>query len=113
MKRLRFVFVLSLAIAVLLSVTIGKIMGVSVGVAYLAGSVLMLRREGVLNMAVTPEIWTKDIEGNLFKDNDFLLKSIDESHYVVGGKVVHIQQAGSLRELQGTEKICRQKYLEE
>lgn len=46
-------------------------------------------------MAVTPEIWVDYIVGNLFKSNEFLLNSIDESQYVIGGNVVHIPQAGS------------------
>lgn len=44
---------------------------------------------------IQKEIWEKDIEGNLFKNNDFLLASVDASEYVLQGKVVHIPQAGS------------------
>jgi hypothetical protein len=44
--------------------------------------------------AITKEIWTNDIEGNLFKNNEFILDSKDESEYVLSGKVVHIPQAG-------------------
>ena len=51
---------------------------------------------GSLMMAVTPEIWVDYIVGNLFKNNEFLLNSIDESQYVIGGSVVHIPQAGSV-----------------
>jgi hypothetical protein len=51
---------------------------------------------GVLNVGgLTPEIWEKDIVENIFKDNEFLLNSVDESQYVVGGTVVHIPQAGA------------------
>ncbi|MDR1848129.1 MAG: hypothetical protein LBR17_08475 [Bacteroidales bacterium] len=51
---------------------------------------------GVLNIGgLTPEIWEKDIVENIFKNNEFLLKSVDESQYVVGGTVVHIPQAGA------------------
>lgn len=33
--------------------------------------------------------------GNLFKNNEFLLRSINASQYVLAGKVVHIPQAGA------------------
>lgn len=42
------------------------------------------------------EIWESHIEGNLFKNNEFILDSTDESEYVLNGKVVHIPQAGGL-----------------
>ena len=45
-------------------------------------------------MAVQREIWVDYIIGNLFKDNDILSKAYREDDYVLGGKVVHIPQAG-------------------
>ncbi len=89
--------VLSTVIAAIFSMIAGAVFGTGVGVMAFAGSLFAgdICNALSLNMAVTPEIWTKDIEGNLFKDNEFLLKSIDESQYVVGGTVVHIPQAGS------------------
>jgi hypothetical protein len=94
MKRLKLV--LSGLIAVIFAIMVGSAFGMVAGVICLSGSILlpMIRMDGV-RMAVTPEIWINDIEENLFKDNEFLLKSIDESQYVVGGTVVHIPQAGS------------------
>lgn len=50
--------------------------------------------KGLSFMAVTKEVWQDHIEGNLFKNNEFLLSSVDESQYVLEGKVVHIPQAG-------------------
>ena len=50
--------------------------------------------------AVQKEIWENHIEGNLFKNNEFLLASVDESQYVLGGKVVHIPQAGAKANIQ-------------
>ena len=47
-------------------------------------------------MAIQKEIWQDHIEGNLFKNNEFLLASTDASLYVLQGKVVHIPQAGAL-----------------
>ncbi|MBA3828683.1 MAG: hypothetical protein H0X33_07085 [Taibaiella sp.] len=47
-------------------------------------------------MAIQKEIWEDHIEGNLFKNNEFLLASADASQYVLQGKVVHIPQAGAI-----------------
>lgn len=46
-------------------------------------------------MALEVEIWQKDIEGNLYANNEFLTQSKDESGSVLGGRVVHIAQAGA------------------
>jgi hypothetical protein len=46
-------------------------------------------------MAIQKEIWQDHIEGNLFKNNEFLLASTDAGQYVLQGKVVHIPQAGA------------------
>lgn len=53
------------------------------------------KESGLAFMAVSVEIWQRDIEENLFKDNEFLTKSVDASSYVLAGKVVHIPQAGA------------------
>ena len=47
-------------------------------------------------MAIQKEIWQDHIEGNLFKNNEFLLASTDAGQYVLQGSVVHIPQAGAL-----------------
>lgn len=47
-------------------------------------------------MAIQREIWQDHIEGNLFKNNEFLLASTDAGQFVLQGKVVHIPQAGTL-----------------
>lgn len=92
MKRVKLV--LSVAIVMLMAMAVNGAMGMVAGVVFLAMA-MMPREKGVVCMAVTPEIWIKDIEGNLFKDDEFIQKSVDESQYVVGGTVVHIPQAGS------------------
>ena len=46
-------------------------------------------------MAIQKEIWQDHIEGNLFKNNEFLLASTDVGQYVLQGHVVHIPQAGA------------------
>lgn len=88
-------FITSFLIAVLFAVGIGSVFGATAGVGSFVASTLIKVPAGSLGMAVTPEIWTDFIVGNLFKNNEFLLESIDESQYVLMGKVVHVPQAGS------------------
>lgn len=45
--------------------------------------------------SIQKEIWQDHIEGNLFKNNEFLLASTDAGQYVLQGKVVHIPQSGA------------------
>lgn len=46
-------------------------------------------------MAVTAELWTKDIVGNLFKNNDWARRAFNADMYVINGTVVHIPVAGA------------------
>lgn len=46
-------------------------------------------------MAVNREIWRPDIIEALFRDNSWLNRSFNADEYVVGGRVVHIPQAGA------------------
>src|SRR5215510_12377424 len=46
-------------------------------------------------MAIQKEIWTKFIQENLFKDNEFLNYAFNADQYVLEGKVVHIPNAGN------------------
>lgn len=92
-KGLRFFF--SLLTAVLFAVCMGVAFTPAVGAATFVASNLVHVPAGSLGMAVTPEIWTDYIIGNLFKNNDFILHSVDESQYVLQGTVVHIPQAGA------------------
>ena len=41
------------------------------------------------------EVWTKYIVEKFRKTNEFMFKAKNESNMVLGGKVVHIPQAGS------------------
>ncbi len=50
---------------------------------------------GLLFVGVQVEIWQDTIQENLFKGNEFLNYSVDVTSKVLGGKVVHIAQAGS------------------
>lgn len=45
-------------------------------------------------MSIQKEIWEDHVEGNLYKNNEFLLASTDASQFVMQGKVVHIPQSG-------------------
>jgi len=45
--------------------------------------------------AVQVEVWQNTVEENLFKDNEFLLRSRNDNQYILGAKVVHIPQAAS------------------
>lgn len=51
--------------------------------------------KGVALMAVTREIWTKDIVDNLYKNNEFVQRAFNADMYVLAGKVVHIPVAGA------------------
>ena len=46
-------------------------------------------------MAIQKEIWVNHIVEGLFADNSFLSKARNHDEFVVGGKVVHIPQAGA------------------
>lgn len=46
-------------------------------------------------MAVTREVWTKDIVDNLYKDNAFAQRAFNADMHVLKGKVVHIPVAGA------------------
>lgn len=63
----------------------------------MVGAVLsfMPSTHGLSLMAVQVEFWQDTIMENLWKDNAFLQYAVDVSSKVLGGKVVHIPQAGS------------------
>lgn len=96
-------FLLSCMAALLCSFGLSALFGPAVGMGAFAAS-FIARPGATMAMAVTPEIWQKDIVENLFKDNEFLLQSVDESQYVLGGSVVHIPQAGAPSKAQRNRK---------
>lgn len=63
------------------------------GIVVFGGSASLSR--AVQQNGITPEVWVDYIIGNLFKNNEYLLNSVDESQYVIGCGVVHIPQAGT------------------
>ena len=87
--------ILSLLVAFMFVSLVGAIFGPVAAVGAGAGSMFVKAPKGSLMMAVTPELWVNYIIENLFKDNEFMLSSVDESQYVIGQGVVHIPQAGS------------------
>lgn len=88
-------FISSLLTAVLFAAFAGSLFGAPAGAGVFALSLIPKTQIGCAMMAVIPEVWTEYIVENLFKNNDFILASIDESQYVLQGSVVHIPQAGA------------------
>lgn len=93
MKRTKFI--LSFLTALLFAAVVGTALGAPAGAGALALSMVPRPHVGVMKVGVTPEIWTDYIVENLFKGNEFILRSIDESQYVLQGDVVHVPQAGA------------------
>lgn len=63
--------------------------------AFLVGFSFIPMPKGVSLMAITREIWTKDIVDNLYKNNEFVQRAFNADMYVLLGKVVHIPVAGA------------------
>lgn len=59
------------------------------------GATVFRKMPGVTVMAITVEIWQNDIIANLFKGNEFAARAFSEDQFVIGGKIVHIPQAGA------------------
>ncbi len=100
---MRTKFIFSLLISMLFVGVVEAFAGPLGAVAAVAAT-LIPKPKNVTMMAVTPEIWTDYIVSNLFKNNEFLLQSIDESQYVIGTGVVHIPQAGSPSKVERNRK---------
>lgn len=94
---------LKIIINVLFAVILGDVLAsvTQLDAVYTIGGVLVaqvvssiVQPTGVL-LGVTVEIWKNDIIENLFKDNSFLNYAFNADSYVIGGKVVHIPEAGA------------------
>lgn len=46
-------------------------------------------------MALQKEIWINDIQENLYKNNDFMTRSMDDSGFAISYKTIHVPQAGA------------------
>lgn len=90
LSGLSFVAIMSMVIASIFSFNPLATFGVMFTLALVAPM-----PKGVAAMAITKEIWTKDIVNNLFKDNQFALNAFNADIYVLLGKVVHIAVAGA------------------
>jgi hypothetical protein len=73
----------SLFIGVMASLCLGVLLGFT-----------KVSARSALYMAVQKEIWEKDIEEAIFKDNGFLRFCFNATDYVIGNAVVHIPQSG-------------------
>jgi hypothetical protein len=98
MKKAKF-FILTI-LALCFSVLVGAIGaetglnpfvvgGITFGASFIPGN------SGVLKSGINVEIWQNFIVENLFKNNEFLNKSVDVSGFVLNGSVVHIPNAGN------------------
>lgn len=95
LKSYLFNFVVVLFVAALFVQITPMVAVGSATVAFVSGTALsFVEMPSFSLMAIQVEIWEKDIEEAIFKDNAFLLKSKDVSSSVLGGKVVHIPQSG-------------------
>ena len=70
-------------------------LAIGVGISLVIGILLGFtpKLKASLFMAVQKEIWEKDIEEAIFKDNGFLKFCKNETENVIGGSVVHIPQS--------------------
>lgn len=80
-----------------MAATISTVFQIHIGLTF--GSLLALSfvpmPSGVAMMAITKEVWQKDIVDNLYKDNAFAMRAYSADQYVLMGKVVHIPYAGT------------------
>jgi len=92
-------FFLTLMLSIVFSVFAGAI-GESVGInPFIAGSAAfgssLIPSMGTIKAGINIEIWQNFIIENLYKNNQFLEKSVDVSGFVLNGSVVHIPNAGT------------------
>jgi hypothetical protein len=72
--------------------------GIDAGIFALLSAAIIpakYQHSGNLNVITDVKVWEKYIIEKLRKVNDFLMKSTDDSPFVLGGAVVYIPQAGS------------------
>lgn len=88
MLSLMFAIISGFAIAASAALPFIPVAGVIFGTSF-------IQMPGGFAMAVQKEIWMDDIVGNLFKANPHLNFAMNADAFVLSGKVVHIQNAGS------------------
>lgn len=60
----------------------------------LAAMVIPFERPSQALFAITPEVWAKDIEENIYPESSFFLQSRDDSEFLEGNKI-HLPQSGT------------------
>ena len=90
---LLFLTVMALLLGVMLGLELTGCLVLFGGLVVL--SMVLPKMAGVAMMAVTVEIWQRDIIENLFKNNEFAQHAVSGDQYVLNGKVVHIPVAGA------------------
>ncbi len=95
MKLIKFLilFAITFMLGVMASPAIG-IAGITGGALAVAVSV-MPRPSGIVQMALTVDIWQEYIAKNIYRQADWIKYSFNADQYVLAGKVVHIPQAGT------------------
>lgn len=58
-------------------------------------SLIPMTPKGVLRAGINPEIWQNFIAENLFRGMEFVRNAFNADQFVVGGRIVHIPQAGN------------------
>src|SRR3972149_4170443 len=97
--RKTMIFGLLLILSVFVSQFIGNAIDISPGIIF-AGSAIgsvalsfMPKEVGILGADI--ELWQSFIAENLFRGMEFIRNAFNADQYVVGGRVVHIPNAGT------------------
>lgn len=91
-SALFFIALVALMIAPMISPDVVTVLAIFGGLVMLS---FVPMPNGVALMAVTREIWTKDIVDNLYKNNEWASRAFNADMYVYMGKIVHIAVAGA------------------
>jgi hypothetical protein len=98
-KGLVSMLIVSSLIAGMVQMQLGNVAGVLAMVVLMAVAMaapMLPKVNGTHVAGIAREVWQDHIEGNMFKNNEFVLASVDAGQYVLQGKIVHIPQAGGV-----------------
>ncbi len=87
-----FIALMAIMIAPIIGANLVGTIALGIGLAMLS---FIPMPNGAALMAVTREIWTKDIVDNLYKNNEWASRAFNADMYVYLGKIVHIPVAGA------------------
>jgi hypothetical protein len=99
-----------LLFAVFISIATG-VAGASVGInPYLVGGVTLsasIIPKGSIGLfaGINVEIWQNFVVENLYKNNQFIERSVDVSDFVINGSVVHIPNAGVASDVERNRQV--------